>query len=67
MRVIVLLLLLHLTCALPLWVRQERNALIYHYAMKGIYTASEIAAMLAAVHGFVLRYNIGTGTCMLRY
>ena len=56
---IVLMLLYHVSFAqLPFWVREERNALIYYYATKGIYTALEIAAILTAVYGFNLRYKI---------
>lgn len=56
--IVVLVCLLHGACALSLWCRQERNRLIYHYAIKGIYTCSEIAALLAVAHGFYLRYNL---------
>ncbi len=48
-------LVLDAASALPFLARQERDALVYTYAIKGLYTAAEIAAILAAVHGFHLR------------
>ena len=42
---------------LPQLLREERNALIHQYAARGVYTASEIAAILAAAHGIYLRYT----------
>ena len=40
-------------CHLPPVLRSERDALIVHYALKGVY--AEITAVLAAAHGFFLR------------
>ena len=44
-------------CQLPPVLRSERDALIVHYALKGVYTvtAAEITAVLAAAHEFFLR------------
>ena len=42
-------------CQLPTVLRSERDALIVHYAVKCVYTAAEITAVLAAAHGFFLR------------
>ena len=42
-------------CQLPPVLRSERDALIVHYELKGVYTAAEITTVLAAAHGFFLR------------
>ena len=52
---LLVLLPLLVDCQLPLALQSERDALIVHYALKGVYTAAEITAVLAAAHGFFLR------------
>ena len=52
---LLVLLPLLVDCQLPPALQSERDALIVHYALKGVYTAAKIRAVLAAAHGFFLR------------
>ncbi len=54
-KVLVMVLLLQAVHSLPQGLRSERDALIFQYALKGVYTAAEIAVILATAHGFYLR------------